>query len=53
VQAPSWQALQAEAQVVIDALDDEGRWVEDGEIRSLTFNTNVELLAAFIAAARI
>jgi hypothetical protein len=53
VHPPSWQELQVEAQVVIDALDEQGRWVEDGEIRSLTFNTNVDRLAAFIAAARI
>lgn len=52
-QPPTWQALQGDVQLVIDALDDQGRWVEDGEIRSATFNANVELLAAFIAAARI
>jgi hypothetical protein len=53
VTPPTWQALQGDVAVVIDALDDQGRWVEDGEILSATFNTNVELLAAFIAAARI
>ncbi len=53
VQPPSWESMHGEVQVVIDALDDQGRWVQDGEIHSATFNTNVELLAAFIAAARI
>ena len=46
-------ALREEAQVVIDALDDQGRWVEDGEILSQTFNDNVQTLAAFITAARL
>ena len=48
------QALVAElaplVERVVAALDDRGRWLEDGMINSATFIANVDLLARYLAA---
>jgi len=56
-------ALTAQARAVIAALDDRGRWLEDGALRSApngpkriiscqTFNRNVAVLSAYLAASK-
>jgi hypothetical protein len=42
--------LAPEVERVVAALDDRGRWLEDGMINSATFNANVDLLARYLAA---
>lgn len=37
---------------VIDALDDQGRWVEDGTIECSTFIRNIDILSSYIAEKR-
>lgn len=47
--APPPAVTPAQARAVIDALDDQGRWVEDGRIKCATFIRNVDVLSAFVA----
>jgi hypothetical protein len=46
------EALEPRVRAILAALDDRGRWVEDGTIRAKTFNQNVETLAEYLAAVR-
>jgi PelA/Pel-15E family pectate lyase len=46
------EELEPRVREIIAALDPQGRWVEDGTIRSATFNRNIETLADYIAAVR-
>lgn len=44
--------LHDRVEAAVDALDDQGRWLEeDGAIHMQTFNTNLRLLATYVAAA--
>ena len=44
--------LAPEAETVVAALDDRGRWLEDDKINSATFVAHLDLLARYVAAAR-
>jgi len=46
------QAMEPDVRAVITSLDERGRWVETGSIRSQTFNRNVERLAEYLAASK-
>jgi hypothetical protein len=45
-------ALVPQVERVVAALDDRGRWLEDGMINSATFVANLDLLARYVAATR-
>ncbi len=44
--------LEAEVHRILSAQDAEGRWIEDGEIRSRTFIRHVETLADYLATLK-
>ncbi len=44
-------AMRARVVEIINSLDDSGRWVESGQIRCSTFNSNVAVLCAYIEIA--
>ncbi len=46
------EALEPRVRTILAALDARGCWVEDGTIRSKTFNQNVNTLAEYLAAVR-
>jgi hypothetical protein len=49
--APALAAeLAPQVERVLPALDDRGRWLEDGMINAATFIANVDLLARYLAA---
>ncbi|MCS7254695.1 MAG: pectate lyase [Armatimonadota bacterium] len=47
------QALERQIERIIAAQDDEGRWVEDGQIRTHTFIRNVEVMAEYLQIIRV
>lgn len=46
------EALEPRVRTILAALDERGRWVEDGTIRAKTFNQNMNTLAEYLAAVR-
>lgn len=44
--------LEAEARRILSAQNAEGRWIEDGEIRSRTFIRHIETLANCLATLK-
>ena len=44
--------LEPRVMEIVNRLDDQGRWVEDGQIRCRTFNRNVQTLAEFIRLSK-
>jgi len=44
--------MEPRVRAILATLDDRGRWVEAGTIRSKTFNRNVETLAKYLAVVR-
>ena len=46
------EELKPRVMEIVNSLDDQGRWVEDGQIRCRTFNRNVRTLAEFIRLSK-
>ena len=46
------EVLEPRVRMILAALDEHGRWVEEGTIHMQTFNQNVETLVEYLAAVR-